>query len=50
VTTGVIAAERMPETMRIHALPPERQWLFGVERFRPQHGGRLAAGAQVWLH
>jgi hypothetical protein len=40
----------LAETFRLHALPPERQRLFGVERVRPQRGVRLATGGQVWLY
>ena len=39
----------LAESLRLHALAPERQWLFGVERVRPQRGARLPAGGQVWL-
>lgn len=44
------AAPSMAETLRLHALVPERQRLFGVERVNPQHGVRLANGGQVWLY
>ena len=38
------------ESFRLHALPPERRWLFGVERVTPQRGLRLPGGGQVWLY
>jgi hypothetical protein len=49
---GLDASAQAPsvaETLRLHALSPERQWLFGVERVKPQHGFRLATGGQIWL-
>jgi hypothetical protein len=44
------AAPSMAETLRLHALVPERQRLFGIERVNPQRGFRLANGGQVWLY
>jgi hypothetical protein len=38
------------ETLRLHALVPERQRLFGIERVNPQQGVRLASGGHVWLY
>lgn len=43
-------APSLGETLRLHALLPERQWLFGLERTHPQRGVRLAAGGHVWLY
>jgi hypothetical protein len=31
-------------------MPPERQWLLGVERFSPQSGKALPSGSRVWLY
>jgi hypothetical protein len=31
-------------------MPPERQWLFGVERLSPQSGKALRSGSRVWLY
>lgn len=42
--------QSIAETVRIHALSPERQRLFGVERVNVQQGVRLAAGGKVWLY
>lgn len=38
------------EALRIHALLPERQRVFGRERVRPQDGRRLARGGRVWMY
>ncbi len=38
------------EGVRLYLMPPERQWLFGVEWFRPQAGTALPSGARVWLY
>jgi hypothetical protein len=38
------------EQWRLYAMPPERQWLFGIERVTPQTGVRLRAGGRVWLY
>jgi len=37
------------EGLRLYAMPPERQWLFGRLRETPQAGRRLPAGGRVWL-
>jgi hypothetical protein len=37
------------EAVRLLAMPPERQRLFGLERLNPQHGARLRQGGRVWL-
>jgi hypothetical protein len=50
---GVSSAGEAPslaETVRLHALSPERQWLFGIERVNPQQGVRLPNGGHVWLY
>jgi len=38
------------EGLRLYFMPPERQWLFGQERFSPQSGVALRSGARVWLY
>jgi hypothetical protein len=38
------------EMLRLHATPPERQWLCGRERVTPQTGTRLASGGRLWLY
>lgn len=38
------------ETVRLQALSPERQRLFGFERVVPQRGVFLPAGGRVWLY
>lgn len=38
------------ESLRLYAMRPERQWLFGLERVTPQTGAGLAAGGRVWLY
>jgi len=38
------------EALRLYLMPPERQWLLGVERFRPQSGKALPSGSRVWLY
>jgi hypothetical protein len=38
------------EGVRLILLPPERRWLFGVERFTPQEGVRLRSGGRVWIY
>ena len=43
-------APSLAETLRLHALTPERQWLLGIERVNPQRGVRLAGGGRVWLY
>lgn len=43
------ARRRTIEGLRLYAMPPERQWLFGIRREAPQTGRRLPAGGTVWL-
>ena len=43
-------APSLAETVRLHALRPERQWLFGIEGVTAQQGARLARGGRVWLY
>jgi hypothetical protein len=38
------------EALRLLLMPPERQWLLGVERFSPQAGRMLRSGSRVWLY
>jgi hypothetical protein len=38
------------ESLRLLLMPPERQWLFGVERLSPQSGKALRSGSRVWLY
>jgi hypothetical protein len=38
-----------PEGLGLYFMPPERQWLFGVERTSRQSGVALARGGRVWL-
>jgi hypothetical protein len=38
------------EGLRLYLMPPERQWLFGVEQFTPQSGVALPSGGRVWLY
>jgi hypothetical protein len=38
------------EGLRLYLMPPERQWLFGVEQFTPQNGVALTSGGRVWLY
>jgi hypothetical protein len=38
------------ESLRLLLMPPERQWLFGVERLSPQAGKALRSGSRVWLY
>ena len=38
------------EALRLYLMPPERQWLLGVERVRPQSGKVLRSGSRVWLY
>jgi hypothetical protein len=44
------AAGSRREAWRLYLMRPERQWLFGRERFTPQHGVPLAPGGRVWLY
>jgi hypothetical protein len=37
------------EGLELYFRPPERQWLFGVERTMPQRGHTLPRGGKVWL-
>jgi hypothetical protein len=37
------------EGLGLYLMPPERQWLFGVERISPQSGHALPRGGRVWL-
>jgi len=43
------ARRRTIEGLRLYAMPPERQWLFGVQREAPQTGWLLPGGGRVWL-
>ena len=38
------------EALRLYAMRPEQQWLFGVEQRTPQTGVPLARGAHLWLY
>ena len=38
------------EALRLYAMRPERQWLFGVEQRTTQAGVRLRRGGRVWLY
>jgi hypothetical protein len=38
------------EGVRLYFKPPERQWLFGVERYTPQRGASPPSIAPVWLY
>ena len=38
------------EALRLYAMRPERQWLFGVEQRTTQAGARLRGGGRVWLY
>ena len=38
------------EGLKLYFMPPERQWLFGMEQFTPQAGRKLPPGAKVWLY
>jgi len=40
---------RSLEGLRLYAMPPERQWLFGLRRDKPQSGRRLPGGGRLWL-
>jgi hypothetical protein len=40
----------LAETVRLYAMWPERQWLFGVECRTPQAGVALPRGGRVWLY
>jgi hypothetical protein len=47
---GSVAAGATLEGLRLYSMPPERQWLFGVERWKPQSGVALRSGARLWLY
>jgi hypothetical protein len=38
------------ESLRLHALPPERRWRFGREQIAPQAGAAMARGGRVWIY
>ena len=38
------------EALRLYAMRPDREWLWGVERRVPQTGVRLKRGGRVWLY
>lgn len=38
------------EGLRLYAMRPERQWLFGMEQVTPQNGVALPSGGRVWLY
>jgi hypothetical protein len=38
------------EVLALQLMPPERRWIFGVERFTPQSGAALQSGGRVWLY
>lgn len=40
----------MSEWAGLHRRPPERQWMFGRERVRPQSGVALKNGGRLWLY
>ena len=45
------SAGRSPvEGLRLYLMPPERRWVFGVERVIPQSGVTLPSGGRVWLY
>jgi hypothetical protein len=44
------AVRSAAEGLRLYAMRPERQWLFGIEQRTPQSGVRLRAGARIWLY
>lgn len=37
------------EWARLHTLPPDRRWFFGLEQSTPQTGRTLARGGRLWL-
>jgi len=37
------------EGLNLYLMPPERQWLFGIERTSPQTGYALPRGGKLWL-
>src|SRR5436309_4600013 len=38
------------DALRLYLMPPERQWLLGIEHFSPQSGKALSSGSRVWLY
>ena len=38
------------ELARLHLLPPERRFLFGLERVTPQSGRKLRRGGCLWIY
>ena len=38
------------EALRLYAMRPERQWVFGVEQRTHQAGAQLRRGGRVWLY
>lgn len=38
------------EGLKLYLMPPERRWLLGIERFKPQSGVALPSGGRVWLY
>jgi hypothetical protein len=38
------------EALRLYAMRPHQQWVFGVEQRTPQTGAQLSRGARVWLY
>lgn len=44
------AGRHIWEWFRLYVTPPERQWLFGLERVTPQTGLALASGGRVWFY
>lgn len=48
--SGNAAGSSLAEGLKLHLMPPERRWLFGVEQFTPQSGIMLPSGGRVWLY
>lgn len=44
------ANSSLREALKLYLMPPERQWLFGIERITPQSGVTLPWGGRVWLY
>lgn len=38
------------EALRLYAMRPEQQWVFGIEQRMPQTGAQLRRGGRVWLY
>jgi hypothetical protein len=38
------------EGLKLYFMPPERQWLLGMEQSTPQVGMKLRSGARIWLY